>query len=218
MMSPGQLIWDTDGDVSLAGDQVAEGWTLWSSRCFWSSLVYTTLPVSWPDLASDIEFSEMWAWGALEVWGQGVLALCSQVLLTVFILPSPEGACAGWPGMEPTPSLTSNQESAGPAVEPGASGAPQSPGRRGVWAVPLGSLNGCSFTSTLFITQLKTPGLLAQGILELVSGQRPGETSHDRKGSAKLWPGGAILALQGAESARGWRAGLTAMWQEVFCP
>ena len=60
------------------------------------------------------------------------LALCGQVLLTMFILPSPEGACAGWPVMEPTPSLTSNQESAGPIVEPGASEAPLSPGRRGV--------------------------------------------------------------------------------------
>lgn len=81
--------------------------------------------------------------------------------------------------------------------------------------VPLGSLNGCSFTSTLFITQLKTPGLLARGILELVSGLRPATIGRVLPSCG---PGGAVLALRGAEGARGRRAGLTADWQEVFCP
>ena len=138
MMSPGQLIWDTDGDVSLAGDHVAEGWILWFSRCFWPSLVYTGLPVSWPDLASDIEFSEMWAWGAPEVWGQEGSGLVWPGVTDYVYFAKPRGTCAGWPVMEPAPSLTSNQESDGPAVEPGASEAPSHQGG-GVSELSLGA-------------------------------------------------------------------------------
>lgn len=82
MTAPGQLtlsfpspppaslqkgIWDADGGGAPACGPIAEGWALQSSRWFRFSLVSTGLPLSWPDVAPSIEFSEMWAWGAPEV-------------------------------------------------------------------------------------------------------------------------------------------------------
>ena len=135
-------IWDTDGGGSLACGPIAQGWALQSSRWFRSSLVSTGC------LCPGLTWLQAWnlvrcgPGGPRRSEARRGLALCGQVLLTVFTLQRPDEACAGWPVMEPTPSLTSNQESAGPAVELGSSEAPLSPKSRGVCAVPLGSVNG----------------------------------------------------------------------------
>lgn len=116
-----------------------------------------------------------------------------------------------WDRAEPTPSPASKQESSGPRVRrsPTVSWGP------GCMSCTPGFLNG-PVQPHPFCNPPQTPGLMSQGIPELVSGGGPGGTSQGQTGSARLRPGGEIPALLQNGMCRGLREDLAPLPQK--CP